>query len=98
MSEESFAEKVARLQREIAVRQSELSALVLGDPRVSVSIGSCGTCGGVGFTKEALPEFPKDRAVRWKRCTECKSRGSQLENSLIAANMTVDQYWADRGN
>lgn len=37
MTEETFAEKVARLQRDIAERQAELSALVLGDPRIGVS-------------------------------------------------------------
>lgn len=33
---ETFAEKVARLQQEIAERQAELAALVLGDQRTSV--------------------------------------------------------------
>jgi hypothetical protein len=36
MAEETFAEKVKRLQQEIAVRQAELANLVLGDPRQSV--------------------------------------------------------------
>jgi hypothetical protein len=40
MAEETFAEKVKRLQQEIAVRQAELAYLVLGDPKQSVSVGS----------------------------------------------------------
>lgn len=38
MALETYADKVARLQREIAVRQAELHSLVLGDPRVGVSV------------------------------------------------------------
>ena len=37
MAEETRAEKIVRLQREISVRQMELQYLVLGDPRVCVS-------------------------------------------------------------
>jgi hypothetical protein len=40
MTEETFAEKVQRLQREIAVRQAELAYMVLGDPRQSVQASS----------------------------------------------------------
>lgn len=35
---ETWTEEVARLQREIAERQSRLQFLVLGDPRVSVTM------------------------------------------------------------
>lgn len=35
---ESWAEEVARLRREIGERQMRLEALVLGDPRVGVSM------------------------------------------------------------
>lgn len=35
---ETWAEKVQRLQHEIAERQAELSTLVVGDPLVSVSV------------------------------------------------------------
>jgi len=36
--EETRFEKIERLKRELAIRQSELVYLVLGDPRVSVSM------------------------------------------------------------
>lgn len=97
MNEESFAAKVARLQHEIAVRQAELSDLVLGDPRKSVTIEPCVTCKGEGYVKEFLQPPPADKAVRWKRCPTCKSHGSLLEASLVNAHITVDQYWSDRG-
>lgn len=36
--EETRFEKIERLKREIATRQSELAYLVLGDPRASVTM------------------------------------------------------------
>jgi hypothetical protein len=42
MAEETWAEEVARLRREIAVRQSRLQYLILGDQTKGVSL-SCNT-------------------------------------------------------
>jgi hypothetical protein len=41
---ETWAQKLQRLQREIAVRQAELASLVCGDSRISISIDANGAC------------------------------------------------------